>query len=366
MVDITLLVFFLVSTAIQLDYLFNKFNRLNSFSSKRKMTPPGVSIIVAAKNEYENLQKHLAFVLQQDYPNFEVIVVDDSSTDDSLFLLKKMEGDYQNLKVLNLTGNQKGIPGKKGAITEGVRSAKFEWLLFTDADCRPMSRDWIKSMMINCMGDVEIVLGASPYIKKQTFLNKLIRMDTIIIAINYLSFAIKGNPYMGVGRNLLYKKKLFYEANGFESHKHIPSGDDDLFIHQVSTKNNTSICLDEKSIVFSEPKLSSSAFFEQKRRHFGTAGSYTLTSKMLLITYPLSLAFFYLLALYILMTPFWWISFILLLMRSLVFLRVIAKPMKLLNGEDLLTFSPFFEILIYLVNFIIYISRIFVKNDRWR
>jgi hypothetical protein len=99
--------------------------------------------------------------------------------------------------------NQHLKPGKKLSITLGVKGAKFEHLILTDADCRPASRNWLKSIAENFSNEKQIVLGYGPYKKEKGFLNRLIRFDTTWIGMNYFSMALAKLPYMGVGRNLI-------------------------------------------------------------------------------------------------------------------------------------------------------------------
>lgn len=195
----------------------------------------GVSVVIAAKNEAANLHKHLKDIFEQDYPKFEVIIANDHSSDNTLEVLSKFQESYTNLKVLDIQDWHSG--GKKAAITKAIFYAENELLLFTDADCIPSSNQWIKQMIAPFEEGVEIVLGYGAYRKEQGLLNLLIRFDTAEIALLSFGFAHAGKAYMGVGRNMAYRKSLFMNAKGFTNHLHISSGDDDLFVQQVASKN---------------------------------------------------------------------------------------------------------------------------------
>ena len=196
-----------------------------------------VSVIICAKNEDHNLPEFLPLILSQDYPDFEVVVVDDCSSDNTPDVLREFEKKYKHLKVITVKEDKKHHHGKKFAVMVGIKGAKNEHLLFTDGDCKPVDNQWIKKMMRSFTSpNTEIVLGYSKYEKLPGFLNKLIRFDTFHIALQYLSFAKAGSPYMGVGRNLAYKKSLFFKHKGFATHYHIESGDDDLFINRQRPK----------------------------------------------------------------------------------------------------------------------------------
>ncbi|MDQ7949403.1 MAG: glycosyltransferase, partial [Pedobacter sp.] len=233
-----------------------------------------ISVIICARNEAENLGKYLPQVLAQEYPKFEVIVVNDRSWDGTDELLKEFAVQYPHLKIVTVADGNKFMAGKKFAVTMGIKAASYDWLVFTDADCEPASAQWLMGMQQPEDPSIAIVLGYSPYFKKNGLLNCLIRFETFFTAVNYLSFALKGMPYMGVGRNMAYRKSLFFENKGFAAHMHIPSGDDDLFVNANANAANTMIRFNRTTHVWSEPKTSWLAYLRQKKRHFGAGKLY--------------------------------------------------------------------------------------------
>lgn len=252
---------------------------------------PGVSIIVAVKNEAAHLVSHLPLILSQRYPYYEVIVVDDHSTDITSKILHDFASHYEHLKLLTLEVGQ----GKKAALTLGILHARYPWILCTDADCSPMSDIWIQSMMrLHTCSD--LILGYGPYKPSATvtLVNLLITYETWYIAHQYFSAAHRGKPYMGVGRNLCYRKSAFEEINGFGSHEHILSGDDDLFIASLSHKR-VSIEKSPSSWTISAPPTSLRQMWNQKRRHLTTAFSYTRQDQLRLLVLSVSHILIYLL-----------------------------------------------------------------------
>jgi cellulose synthase/poly-beta-1,6-N-acetylglucosamine synthase-like glycosyltransferase len=249
---------------------------------------PPVSVIIAARNEEDNLFKNLPFILEQDYPEFEVIVINHQSKDESQHILKAMAKEYDRLKVINLEPNKHLKTGKKLPLTIAIKGARHNHLLFTDADCQPKSNDWIKNMG-NSFKNKELVLGYGPYRKEKGMLNRLIRLDTAMIGLSYLSMALGRAPYMGVGRNMGYTKDLFFKNDGFKSHYALQSGDDDLFVQENARKKNYSVCLVEDAFMYSEGEKSFTDWIKQKGRHFTTTGYYKVFKKLLLGIYPLSL-----------------------------------------------------------------------------
>jgi cellulose synthase/poly-beta-1,6-N-acetylglucosamine synthase-like glycosyltransferase len=252
-----------------------------------------VTVIIAARNEEDNLFHLLPKILTQDYPAFEVIVVNHQSSDDSSHILKAFQRQYSNLKVIELERSKHLRNGKKLPLTIAIKGAKYEHLMFTDADCEPNSKNWLSLMSSKFTSKKEIVLGYGPYKKEPGLLNRLIRLDTVMIASNYLSFAKARVPYMGVGRNMGYTRSLFLSVNGFKSHYALQSGDDDLFIQEAAKKQNYAICIQPEAFCYSESKKTWGDWYKQKSRHFTTTAHYEVIKKLLLGIYPLSLLLLY-------------------------------------------------------------------------
>lgn len=327
-----------------------------------------VSIIICAKNEDENLTNYLPLVLTQDYPEYEVIVVNHCSYDNTSDVLEEMAKKYKHLKIVTIKQDDIHNHGKKFAVMCGIKGAKHELLLHTDADCRPSNNQWLKSMVTSYTNtSTDIVFGYGAYEKRKGFLNKMIRFDTFNIALQYMAFAIAGKPYMGVGRNLSYKKALFFKHKGFASHYHIESGDDDLFINEVATPTNTAIELNPDSFTYSIPKKTLKEWFNQKRRHITTYKYYKPDS----IKRLTAIAFFqyafwilFILALLINFQPIVVLSAFLL--RVIVQLYILKKAMDRLHERDLLLFSLMLEFVLLFIYPAISFSNSFVKENKWK
>ena len=308
-----------------------------------------LSVIICARNEISNLEKYLPAIFNQNYSDFEVVVVNDRSWDGTEELLEKLEKQYPNLKVVKILDNDKFIAGKKFAVTMGIKAAKNEWLVFTDADCVPESDNWLMFMQQPAVPETEIVLGYSPYLKRRSLLNALIRFETFFTAVNYLSFALKGMPYMGVGRNMAYKKSLFFKNKGFAAHMHIPSGDDDLFVNAHANRKNTEIRINKESQVWSEPNTSWAGYLRQKKRHFGAGKFYKPRHKFILTLQIIfqflfyaafaSCMFFSLEAKYVACG----ILLLSIIVRSLIYPKLLNR----LNYRDLRWWFPILDILLF-------------------
>jgi glycosyltransferase involved in cell wall biosynthesis len=333
--------------AIQILYYLFFFRRLAFYTPKNdgdNIEHP-VSVVICARDEADNLMRNLPGTLVQQYKtSHELVLVNDNSTDESRYLIDEFKKTFKNINNVELTQEAKMISGKKFPLSMGIRSAKYEIVLLTDADCVPASEFWIQKMQDAYSDETEIVLGYGAYHKKPGLLNKLIRFETFHTALQYLSYALAGIPYMGVGRNLSYKKEVFLRNKGFSSINQIPSGDDDLFINQVANGKNTRIVIDPDAHTLSTPKHSWNAWMRQKYRHYTTAKYYKPVHKFLLGLYSFSLFWVYpLLALSIIFFN-WWIALSVFGLRFLIQSIVLFKSMKKLNEKDLWPWFLFFDI----------------------
>jgi glycosyltransferase involved in cell wall biosynthesis len=341
---------FAVVTAVQLFYYLRFFSLLAFHKKKQKVKTQHhpVSVIVCARDEDENLARNLPGVLVQNYPSsFEVIAVNDNSVDDSKYILQELKKTFKSLNVVELTQEAKLISGKKYPLSIGIREAKHEILLLTDADCVPASEHWIEKMQDAYEENTEIVLGYGAYHKKSGLLNKLIRFETFHTALQYLSYALAGIPYMGVGRNLSYRKDLFLRSKGFSSINHIPSGDDDLFINKVANKKNTAVIIDPEAITRSIPKTTWRGWLKQKSRHYTTARFYKPKHKFLLGLYFSTQFLFYPLCVVSAILYDWRLTLALFGVRLLVQAIVLKKSMKKMGEEDLWPWFFFLDLWLF-------------------
>lgn len=358
---------FLVLFLTQLFYYLGVFSRFAFAKSTEEnvSNQEPVSVVICAKNERDNLLNFLPEFLSQDYPVFEVIVVNDNSVDDTEDVLKAYSLQYPTLKIVTLPDSDRFYGSKKFALTLGIKAAKYDNILLTDADCRPMSSNWIRTMS-RYTDRKEIILGFGAYEKQPGMLNKLIRFETLFTAIQYFSLSLCKMPYMGVGRNLAYKKELFFKVKGFSKHQHILSGDDDLFINEVANKINTAIVFEKDAQTISVPKTTFSSWLNQKKRHLSTGKYYKFKHKLVLGLYPLSL--FGLICCFVLLVVTQtsvYLILALLLVRYLIQLLIFKFSIDKLNGKDLLLLVPFLELFYLVFQPILLISNFVKKNSRW-
>ncbi|HRH47886.1 MAG TPA: glycosyltransferase [Panacibacter sp.] len=360
---LTIFICFCVIIAVQLFYYLFFFNKLAQYKAPQKSSSLQypVSVIVCARDEAENIARNLPGILVQDYKTtFEVIVVNDNSTDETKYLLDEFKKTFKNLNPVALTQEAKMIPGKKFPLSIGIKSAKYEVVLLTDADCVPASENWIFRMQDGYFDDKQIVLGYGAYHKHPGILNKLIRFETFHSALQYFSFALAGMPYMGVGRNLSYKKELFFNNKGFSSINHIPGGDDDLFINKVATKENTAIVIDKEAHTLSEPEKTWSNWQRQKFRHYTTSKYYKGKHKFWLGLYSLTQMLVYPLCIAAALFYVWWLALAVFGLRLIVQGIIWHNCMKKLNEADLWPWFIFLDIWMFFY-YLLYAPALFKK-----
>jgi len=360
---------FIVVVLLQLFYYLILFGRFVFHKPKTKQTNTfPISIIICAKNETESLQSYLPLFSKQDYSEFELVLVNDRSSDSTLEVMEAFSKTNNYTTVVNVRENETFWGSKKYALTLGIKAAKHNHLLLTDADCKPLSKDWIKEMSSEFQESKDIILGYGAYSKvKNSFLNKLIRFETLLTAVQYFSYTLSGMPYMGVGRNLAYTKDVFFKSNGFADHMNIMSGDDDLFINQNANTNNVAICLNPKGFTKSVPKTSFGEWFNQKKRHVSTSTSYKLKHKILLALFYISQILFWVLGILLLVLAYQPIV-VVSLVGFIIILKyfILGISAKKLLEKDLIIIIPILEVFLICFQLFIFISNPFSKKHRWK
>jgi poly-beta-1,6-N-acetyl-D-glucosamine synthase len=364
-----LFLLFQVCFIFQLYYLVARHSLLRRYEPATELPQPNIpiSVIISARNEEENLRNYLPEILSQNYPDYEVVVVNDCSFDYSDEVLSEFEKQYDRLKIVTINENDRFKTGKKFALTLGIKAAKHEHLLFTDADCRPASADWITRMAANFTPGTEIVLGYSPYNRSRGLLNAFIRFETLKSAINYLSSALAGDPYMGVGRNLAYTKTLFFSVKGFASHMHVLAGDDDLFVNQNANADNTAVEIHPDAFTYTTAKTTFGGWQRQKKRHMGVGKLYRNKHRRLLSFDAVSGFLFYVLLIGCLafgFEPLWVLgTFVFrLILQMVIYYRVFGK----LDGADLFWYLPGFDLFYYIYLNVFGLIGHFIKTTRWK
>lgn len=360
---IVILVIFGIVTLVQLLYYYGLFSFF-AFSKKRKRSvvqQVPISVIMVVKDAASVLMKTLPRYLSQQYPEFEVVVVDDNSNDETCLLIKEYQTQYQNLKLVDLESAKTTIRGRKFAISVGIRCAKYNHLIFTDAECVPTSSHWLERMASHFDGQKKIVLGYSTYSKRKNPFNRLLHFDTLQNAMELFSLARVNSTYRGDGRNLGYAKELFTAQRGFASHNHIAYGEEDIFISRAAKRNNTAIEISEESFTVLQHGANRHYWKDHKEGLYFTRKFNTLRNRILLGGYEISNLLFYLVA----------AVTITLLAKNLIFLcialgillvRIISQYLVFgfaaskLNEKQVIPFLLLYDLLFALLNPLYYIG----------
>lgn len=362
-----LLIIFFYSVGVQLIYLWVVFSRIGFYRRKKQNSVINpVSVVIYAKNESHRLRENIPVWMEQDYPEFEVLIVNDNSDDDTDELLKTFTQSYANLKVINLHQNLNFFTGNKFPLSIGIKSAKHDVILFTYAHCLPSGKQWIKNMQAHFVPGKDIVLGHHMYVRRNGYGNLLARFDLFEMVLRYLSFAKAGMPFMGVGNNLAYRQSLFYKQGGFISHYNVNTGEDDLFINRAANGRNVDIEIHPESFTVSTRKLNTKLWLHLKYRQFQTYPHYRLKHRIILSHFHFTRFIFWVtstwLAILLYMWPF---------VAGAFFLRFISQmiiyhgAMKRLNEKGMWLLTPILEMVLLIVNPVIKFSGLFVHKKEW-
>ncbi|WP_018477232.1 glycosyltransferase [Pontibacter roseus] len=367
MISFILLAVLALCVLVQLYYALFYFLPLSKYQDPVADVQRPVSVVVAAHNELENLMELLPMLLDQQYPEFEIVLVNDRSDDDTEFYVYELERQFSNFRVVTVKKTPEYLNPKKYALALGIRSARYEHLLFTDADCRPCSPHWIEKMQSGYRAGADLVIGYSPYQKLDGFLNHLIRYETLVTAIQYLSHANRGHAYMGVGRNLSYTKSCFFRNKGFASHIKTTGGDDDLFVRDAVNNSTASIVISKEGQTISIPKKTFREWLVQKRRHMAAGRQYATADRGRIGAFISSNILFYTLCVILLVLhSHLAILAALIGLRYLVVFPVYVAAARRLEEEVSLPLMPLLDIAYFFSYLLLGVSVLMNKRIRWK
>jgi glycosyltransferase involved in cell wall biosynthesis len=359
---------FALVMVIQLFYIWYYFAKLAYYKQPNNSVSRAqpISVIVCNRDGRQHILNNLQKIANQNYPyTNELVLVDDDSMDDSISIIKEIQKTHRKINLISIGNEAKFVAGKKFPLSMGIKVSKYELLLLTDIDCEPASPHWLSLMQAQFDDKVEIVLGYGAYKKQKGLLNKIIRFETMHTAMQYLSYAIRGNAYMGVGRNIAYTKRLFQQQKGFSAHANIPSGDDDLFVNAAATKTNTAICIAPDAFTYSQPKTTWTSWLQQKKRHLGVGKYYKTKDKIKLGLYGATHFLLYPLFVAALLLNHWSIACGILLLRMISIGIVWSKIMNKLQEKDLKPWFWFFDIVMPLYILALFPSIILKPKPKW-
>ncbi len=365
-VDLILCIAAVIFFSVGWFYFFQYFSAVNLTNQAPASQLPPVSLIIAARNSVLKLEDHLPHWLNQDYPQFEVVIIDDRSGDETAYFLVKTAEKEPLLKYVLLDPEVIKNGGKKLALTLGFKKAKYNHFLLTDADCVPNSDQWLRSMAAGFTTKKDIILGVSPVKTKKSFLGRLVQYENMLTALQFLGMAIKGKPYMGVGRNLAYTRGIYDSVGGFSKHHHLPAGDDDLFVQEASNSVNTGICIDPNSYVNTNGPKNWNEYWKQKMRHLWIGKQYRSDVKNQLAWLPVSqLLFWTTTILWFVFGSSWIWPIIPILVKIIPEWVIFSKKGKLLNMPLANPYYPIFNFFYSFWYLVISINAFFKRKIVW-
>ncbi len=365
---------FLLAICVQCSYVFYFFARiffLPRYSDKGIQQP--VSVIICAHNEAPNLLVNLPSVLSQKYkdsvgkPLYEVVVVNDASSDNTEDILNSLKIKYPHLIIVDVSADTyRTLPGKKFALSYGVAAASHEWLLMTDADCRPASEHWLSSMVAPLSKNKDIVLGYGAHRSAPGLLNTFIRWETVHTFLQYSTYAVAGNPYMGVGRNLACTRQTMIEAQEAPIWGSLPSGDDDFLVRIMADNSNTAVVSTPVAFTYTDAKNTVDEWVSQKQRHLSTGKYYKTISILLLGFYACSHALMWLAFILLLFTVVAKAALVAVAVRCLLYWPIMAYAAHRLREKKLFTLLPLFDFGWMIYNFAFAPYVLWKNKKQWK
>lgn len=355
---------------IQLLYYVLLFFKFALHKPKRSLLQQnlGVSVVISAKNEAHNLIHTLPVIASQNYPLFEVIVVNDHSNDGTKEVIEDCIARFPHIKMVELNSSVTNVIGKKFPLSIGIKTAMYNHLLLTDADCMPASENWLQLMAAHFNREKQIIIGYNRIQQRKNWMNKLIRYELVHYAIQFFSYHLIKIPMMGVGKNLAYTKELFIENKGFTSHYHIPYGEDTLFINRVATSKNCDIEYSYESQTISKDPSTVRTWFRLKKNRNKSISHFATKHRWLLGVYQtVSVLIYPIWILLVLLIP--WDLQIHIILFSMLLIKLIFQHIafgmgaKKLNEKGIVPFLILFDLISTIANPVIYILSSFNKKS---
>lgn len=312
--------------------------------SKKSPKRIPVSVILYVKNQMSEIVDVLPKLLSQQYHDFEVVIVNNASTDDTLEICKEFASLYPNIRIVDVINNEAFWGSKRYALTLGIKASRHEYLLFVDCDTQIPSDNWLWQMSAQFTLNKTIVLGMTQYTKSKDFFNKWIRFEHTFTQLQNFSFSRFVTPYNLVAKNVGYKKEEFYKVNGFIEHMNDVQNEQEFLLKKIATSKNVTVCDEPLSTIFiPTPKNNKEWKIEKKRQlkvlkqmSFGAKFLHTLHHLTRIILLPITVILLCWLYQPIVVLS---IYFILFLLRWLVFSLALNK----FNQKDIKIWYPIFE-----------------------
>jgi glycosyltransferase involved in cell wall biosynthesis len=253
-----------------------------------------ISVVIATRNEHDQVRQNLPFFLDQNYANFEVVVVIDDSDKDLVYIMNEFEKRYSNLKIVSFDWARNFFVSRKFAESVGIKSATHDRILLSHISTRPASPEWISQMSNTLSDNKKIVIGYYTLASKTSLLNAFVRFDTFFYTLRYLRAAISGNPFTADSRNLAFDRSLFHETKTVARFYNVNTGDEDMFVNKAATADNTTIEIHPNAFVKGQEAINFGDWFSKKIRHRVLLREFKAANRLGLAIHDWFMALFYL------------------------------------------------------------------------
>ncbi len=333
---------------------------------------PPISIVITARDEAHHLIQSLPLLLTQDYPKFEVVLVNDKSRDETPQIVLEYKSRFPNLHYVDLATSISNLAGKKFPLANGIQAAKYDLLVFTDASCAPASPYWLQNVASKMIRKKKVVLGHTTFESCKGFMNKWLHYDALQTSIQAFSYNIAGMPVMANGYNLAYDGSLFFaNREVFVAQARMPFGEDSIFISQVAKPDTVAVAASPDSVVV-QPRISFSKWFQQKKYDLVCRGFYTFAPRFWMKLFNWLSFLFYVAVAFAAVVAVWQQAWLYLGIAALLFaLKVgmqyltFAKSSKKLNEREAIPLLFLFDFLFTLLQPWICLASKFEKS-KWK
>lgn len=358
--------FFVACLAIQLIYYIFFLSILLNNKKEKEYDLKPISVILYVKNSELYLEKNIDYFINQKYPKFEILLVNNASSDNTDIILEKLSEKHKSLRIINVENNESFWGNKKYTYTLAIKAAKYEHLIFSEIDCKPVSENWIHEINKSFSSKKTIILGYKRLLKTSSLFNLIIRFDNLLESIKSFSFTKINSPYSADSRNYAFTKKDFYRVNGFINHIKIKNGKEDLFVKDAKQKYNSAYTLSDESFVESSKSLSFKEWFLNKKNSNLLKRHYSFKNQFLLNAFSFSKVFLYFLTIILLLIHDW--KIILIIFSSyIIFQSVITFIInRKFKETSIFYLSPILDFLLVLFQISIFISNLISKPPNWR
>ena len=246
---------------------------------------PPISIVITAHNEAHHLVESLPVILTQEYPDYEVVLVNDNSQDEIEQLALELNNRYHHLHYVNMGSSRSTMEGRKFPFAIGIQAASNPTVVFTNSSCIPSSPFWLQHIASKFVRQKEVVLAHTTYQSRGGLLNKWLHYDALVNSVRAFSYTLAKMPVLADSHNLAFKRHLFFDnKEKFFALSRLPFGEDNIFINQVANGKMCDVAVDPEAVIYQTP-ISFSDWLRNKRYELVSQSYYRALHRFVLQCY---------------------------------------------------------------------------------